>query len=131
MAPEYFRDDSLGSWTDVYAYGVTLYRVLTGRFPRGHSKSDAVDWETDWDPASPAPSQLDAALPVDLDGIVLKCLALNPRSRFQQGDDVLDALQRLGVHTRRTVDSAGARSTVGRGWRPSTTRVPVAGVHRE
>ncbi len=99
MAREYFQGGPLGPWTDVYALGVTLYRLATGRFPRrgaaggspasGHVGSGGESW----DPVPAPPSLIRPGLPPELDHVILKCLALDPRSRFQSGGDVASALE--------------------------------------
>ncbi len=89
MAPEYFGQGQLGPWTDVYALGVTLYRLATGRFPRpgavaavrARSKADPLADERAWHPAPDPPSQIRPSLPPDLDLVLLRCLALDPEAR--------------------------------------------------
>ena len=95
MAPEYVSGETLGAWTDVYALGVTLYRLATGRFPRPGATTEQGAVHTsgpDWDPAPVAPSSIAPRLPRDLDHVILRCLALDTGARSFALEDVASAL---------------------------------------
>jgi len=75
--------------SDVHAFGMTLYHLLTGLDPteprqlarmRQHAPGDFVD-----------------EIPEELDDLILSCIALAPRERFQDGAAVLTALESLGA----------------------------------
>jgi DNA-binding NtrC family response regulator/tetratricopeptide (TPR) repeat protein len=116
MAPEYFGGGDLGPWTDVYALGVSIYRLATGRFPRqgalaGSGRAaPASAWA-----APPPPSQLRPDLPADFDNVVLKCLAIDPAARFPSGIEVARALESLGGIPAPAERRASSIATFGRG----------------
>jgi DNA-binding NtrC family response regulator/tetratricopeptide (TPR) repeat protein len=115
MAPEYFRGEPLGPWTDIYALGVTLYRLATSRFPRpgaSGEKNGLTDREA-WTPAHPPPSRISPAIPRDLDAIILRCLALDPRSRYASGADLLLALEALGPPAIARAPAGASTLTIG------------------
>ncbi|MCZ6793425.1 MAG: sigma 54-interacting transcriptional regulator [Planctomycetota bacterium] len=114
MAPEFVRQQSLGPWTDVYAFGVTLYVLATGRLPRCGATGSGATREIE-EPAPEPPSRYSPEIPKDLDGVILKCLALGPESRFASAGEVLDSLRRIdGVSGRPPRPRAASGSTVGR-----------------
>lgn len=115
MAPEYFRGEALGPWTDVYALGVTLYWLTTGGLPR-HFPENISSWrDLTWDPAPSAPSRLVSGMNQELDDIVLKCIALDPAERFNTADAFAAALGGLPEPRPRSVVLAGAiERTIGR-----------------
>ena len=83
MAPEQaagrLRDHGPG--TDVYALGVILYELLTGKPPlRGETDLETLRLVLDQDP--PPPRGLRRGLPRDLDTICLKCLEKRPKARY-------------------------------------------------
>lgn len=92
MAPECFRGERLGPWTDVYALGVTLFQAATGSLPRIVEESRALEGLAAWDPAPRPPSQLKPSLPADLDRIILKCIALDPRLRFPSAAELFASI---------------------------------------
>lgn len=86
MAPEQLLKEPSDRRADVYALGVTLWEMLTGRnLLRCRCLDDARDWATRSDP--PAPSRFNANAPSSLDQAVLKAIAYEPGARYQ------DALQ--------------------------------------
>ncbi len=78
MSPEQKEDSSrVDRTTDIYAAGVMLYEVLTGRKPLGRYTP---------------PSRIDSRLPRDYDEIVAKALEYRPADRFQTAVEMKDAL---------------------------------------
>jgi serine/threonine protein kinase len=92
------RED-LGPATDVYAFGVVLYEVLTRALPFTGESLGAVLLKQLNERPKP-PSHHVPSLAPALDRFVLKCLSLNPRARYANAGDALQALQSLGPWTR-------------------------------
>ena len=83
MAPEQRGefDGAIDARTDIYAFGVLLYRMLTGRRPVGSVK---------------APSQVAGVHP-NWDAVVDRCLEYAPGDRYPSADAILGDLRRLGA----------------------------------
>ena len=87
IAPEQIRGEEVDRRTDVYALGVVLYQMLTGRVPFDGPTDFAILKAQIEDPPAP-PRSLAPDLPEWLDGIVLKALRKNPDDRFQTVDEL-------------------------------------------
>src|SRR6185295_18765988 len=91
MAPEQIRGEPVDQRTDVYALGVLMYHMLTGRVPfRGFTQQ-----ETDrliQESPTPRPSQ-SVAVPQAVDAVVLRCMDKNPANRYQSANAVAEALR--------------------------------------
>ena len=85
MAPEQAggsdRRSLVGPATDIYALGVVLYQLLTGRLPfEGHSTLEVLRAVTSDEPVRPR--RLQPRLPRDLEAITLHCLEKEPTHRY-------------------------------------------------
>jgi serine/threonine-protein kinase len=79
MAPEQIRGARVDARTDVYALGVLLHHLLTGRYP--FEAADAAELERlHLEAPPPAPSRL-APVPAALDALVIHALAKSPDAR--------------------------------------------------
>jgi serine/threonine protein kinase len=93
MAPERFRGVS-DRRCDLYALGATLYELLTFRPAfESHDRLRLMDQIANEPPAPPR--QLDRRIPRDLETIVLKALAKDPKDRFATADEVGAELRRF------------------------------------
>jgi Tol biopolymer transport system component len=92
MAPEQIEGGDADARTDIFALGVVLYEMLTGRRPfEGNSSASLLGSILKDDPR-PLAQVLPAASPA-LDHLVRRCLAKDPDERFQTARDVLFELK--------------------------------------
>lgn len=91
--------DVLGPATDVYAFGVVLYEMLTRALPFDGESLGAVLLKQLKERPRP-PSHHVRELSPALDHFVLKCLHSNPRQRYADAGEALLALQGLRSWTR-------------------------------
>jgi hypothetical protein len=106
MAPEQASGQTANilPQTDVWALGVILFELLTGRRPFvGPSKTTITQQVLHEEPTQPR--RLQPKLSRDLEAIVLKCLEKNPKQRYPSAqalaDDLLDWRQGRAVLARR------------------------------
>ncbi len=96
MAPEQARGEPLDGRTDIYAVGVVLWELLTGRrlFP---SKGDqaAEITERAKNPKVLSTRELTRRVPPKLDELVLRALEPDPADRFQSAEEMSTALGRF------------------------------------
>jgi serine/threonine-protein kinase len=91
IAPEQIRNTTLiDGRADLYALGVILYRMVTGRRPFYGSRSEVLDAHVQEPP--PRPSEFAYVSP-ELEEIIGKALAKNPADRFQSGAEMATALE--------------------------------------
>ncbi len=104
MAPEQLREASVDRRADVYAASAVLWETLTGRRCFDGS-SDGATVTKVLDGALEPPSRLEAAVPPELDSIVMKGLAYRPEDRFESGPREMSAARAR----RRDGDDLGGR----------------------
>ena len=90
MAPELFNNADASAQTDLYAVGVTLYHLLTRKYPYG--EIEPFQHPRFGEPVPPARARPD--LPPWLENVLLKAVARDPRDRFETAEEMLLALER-------------------------------------
>jgi serine/threonine protein phosphatase PrpC len=89
--PEQWKGDTADAGSDLFALGVTLYRWLAGRLPYGEIEPyQHARYRRDPEPIS----RRRPDVPLWLDHVVRKAVALDPRQRFETAEELLLALER-------------------------------------
>ena len=94
-APEQAQGEIVNPAADVYALGIVMYEMLTGRTPFDGDTPVAVAMQHIQDPPVP-PSELNPGIPQALEDIILRCLEKIPEMRFRDGSQLARALEGLG-----------------------------------
>src|SRR5262249_7396498 len=94
MSPEQAagRRDLVGPCSDVYGLGATLYTLLTGKVPFvGTDEADVVQRVQKG--AFPPPRSVVSGIPVALEAICLKAMALQPDQRYASARELAEDLE--------------------------------------
>lgn len=97
MSPEQASAyDEVDGRADIYSLGAVAYQLVTGRTPfEGENVVELLSAHL-FSPVPP-PSEWNTAIPVDLDHIILRCLAKKPAERFQSAADLAEALDQCSL----------------------------------
>jgi serine/threonine-protein kinase len=94
MSPEQARGDRIDWRTDIFAAGVMLFELTTGkRLFKGASEYETLKLICDRD--YPLPSQVRVGYPRDLEAIVMRALAKDRAKRWQSAREMQAALEEL------------------------------------
>jgi eukaryotic-like serine/threonine-protein kinase len=92
MAPEQLEGKEVDARTDIFAFGVLVYEMATGKKAfEGKSQASLIAKILETDP--PPMSSLQPMTPPALDRVVKKCLAKEPEKRWQAASDVCDEVK--------------------------------------
>ncbi|OJH40894.1 serine/threonine-protein kinase [Cystobacter ferrugineus] len=137
MAPEQACGQAVSPRTDLYAVGIILFEMLTGRLPFQAATPMQVAIHQVQTPP-PAPSSFVEGLPPELDMLVLRLLAKNPEHRPASAEEVTRDLKfisrtlaaestQVAGHPRSAPEPVPApRAQVRQGARAAAPRSPVS-----
>lgn len=97
MSPEQIRGDRVDARTDIYALGIVLYEMVTGKVPFDRANSVNTLMAHVNEPPPPL-QQINPACSIShvLEEIIFRCIAKNPADRFSSMDEVLASLKKSG-----------------------------------
>jgi eukaryotic-like serine/threonine-protein kinase len=110
MAPEQAKGKAVDKRADIWAFGVVLYEMLSGR--RGYDAEDISDTlaavltrDVDW-------TKLPASTPPRLTALLRDCLVRDPKQRLRDMGEARRVLDQLIAGASSTIVAASATSTI-------------------
>jgi len=125
MAPEQCRGEEVDGRSDIYAFGCTLYEMLTGTPPFGYGEENAMETMAAHlyrPPQRPSVIRWDLGVPPLLEEVLMRALAKLPRDRFRSAEEMRQALF-LSLDEQPIEDARGTGKKVAR---PPQTAPAVA-----
>ncbi len=92
MAPEQLKGEKQDGRTDLYALGVVLYEYLTGKQPFAADNPGAIMMKHLTEMPPDITTQVKDVSP-EINGIIMRLLAKEPKDRFKSAHDLREALQ--------------------------------------
>jgi serine/threonine protein kinase/tetratricopeptide (TPR) repeat protein len=95
MAPEQFRGEAVDHRADIYAFGLILYDLLTGRRRKGGRRTAFEEAARRMDKPLPPLTEMRADVPAPLERIVTRCIQPDPAARYATTEELAADLDRL------------------------------------
>lgn len=95
-APEQIRNASTDHRSDIYSLGVIMYQMLTGQLPYATENMSIVTLLHKIEHEQPVPPRhFNADIPAEVERVVMQALRKEPRERFFDASEMIEALQTL------------------------------------
>jgi serine/threonine protein kinase/tetratricopeptide (TPR) repeat protein len=108
LSPEQARGENLDQRTDIYALGLVLYEMVTGR-PVFEAESLTGYIQKHCAAVPKPPSRVNHMIPAGLETLILKCLRKDRNERYQKAEDVCQALDGIIAPESRKPKTARSR----------------------
>ncbi|WP_324195885.1 Stk1 family PASTA domain-containing Ser/Thr kinase [Nocardia farcinica] len=96
LSPEQVTAGSADARSDVYAFGILIFELLTGRVPFTGDNSLSVAYQR-VEKDVPSPGQFIAGVPPEFDELVARATAREPAHRFADANEMVAELRRIAA----------------------------------
>ncbi len=107
VAPEQLLNQKLDGRTDIYALGVSIYEMVTGKRPYGGQTLTEMSRAIISATAVP-PREIEPSVPEELERVIAKAMARDPSQRYTRAGELCDELREMQIRL-----PAGAAASIG------------------